>query len=53
MSRFFTLFVSLSGAMVGVGMVLGDWFPGYWIAAVSLPLLALGIFDLLQTRHPL
>ncbi|MAO93597.1 MAG: FMN-binding glutamate synthase family protein [Rhodospirillales bacterium] len=53
MSRFFTLFVSLSGAMVGVGMVLGDWFPGYWIAAVSLPLLALGIFDLLQTRHTL
>ena len=39
--------------MVGVGMVLGDWFPGYWIAAVSLPLLALGIFDLLQTRHTL
>ncbi len=53
MGRYFTVFASFIGAVVGVVMILGDWFPGYWIAAVSLPLLALGIFDLLQTRHTL
>jgi glutamate synthase domain-containing protein 2 len=53
MSRYLTLLLSLFGAIAGFVMILNGWYVGYWVAVVFTPLLALGIFDLFQTRHTL
>lgn len=53
MGRFFALIGAGIGAGLGVLLALNGFKLGYWIAGVTGPLTALGIYDLLQTRHTL
>ncbi|NQV99784.1 MAG: FMN-binding glutamate synthase family protein [Rhodospirillales bacterium] len=53
MSRYIIL-VSLGLTLAaGLGLTALGMAAGYWITAITLPLCALGIFDLIQTPHTL
>ena len=53
MGRFFALIGAGIGVGIGVVLLLVGSDIGIWFVSIAGPLLALGVYDLLQTRHTL
>lgn len=53
MGRFFALIGAGIGVGIGVVLLLVGSDVGIWFVSIAGPLLALGVYDLLQTRHTL